>query len=68
MTTLQDCVKESVSKGDAPLPIDGQFNLRVNTEMKEVVDDICRNHSTNLSLFLRKCMENLVRDYRDAKP
>jgi hypothetical protein len=68
MYTLQQCINHVQQLDDQPLPLqDTQINMRINSAVKDKAEQICKNHGVPLSAFLRKCCENLAKDYLDAK-
>ncbi len=43
------------------------LSTKVSPDVEAVVQDICRNHGTTISAYLRKCCESLVADYVQPK-
>lgn len=68
LTTLQECINQVQYLGDHPEQTQNEVvTFRVHKDVKGIAEDILRNHNITLSAYLRKCMESLVRDYRDPK-
>ena len=65
MISIQQCLQDVIREGN--VTADSQVNVKVNKQVKEAVEEICHNHNITMSSFLRKCMENLVREYRDVQ-
>lgn len=69
LTTLHECIHDVNLKGDHPLPTQTQsVTFRIHGDVKDIADEICRTNGVSLSAYLRKCCENLIRDYRDMRP
>ena len=65
LTSLQQCINEVQHKGDHPEQTQTDVvTFRVHKDVKGVTEDILRPHGVTLSAYLRKCMENLIVDYR----
>jgi hypothetical protein len=68
MTNLQECIKLAQVEPRAPKEEAMTIGTyRAHAEVVVAASKICQTHGITLSSFLRKCMENLVRDYRDAQ-
>jgi hypothetical protein len=67
MTTLQECIQDVHVRGDRENLHTDMVSFRAHIALKEATEKVLETHSISLSAYLRKCMENLVRDYRDTR-
>ncbi len=68
LTSLQKCINDAqLEPRRSPLEAMENRNFRAHPEVIARADEILKNHGVSLSAFVRKCCENLVKDYRDAQ-
>lgn len=68
LTTLQKCINDAqIEPRRSPMEAMENRNFRSHPAVLEAADLILKNHGVSLSAFVRKCCENLVKDYRDGK-
>jgi hypothetical protein len=44
------------------------FSVRLPEDVKEMAQEVCERHATDLGTFLRECAKGLIRDYYHAEP
>lgn len=70
LTSLQKCVNDAQHEprvmSGVQIPM-ATATIRVHQSVLEKVEPILQNHGVSLSAYLRKCCENLVKDYADAQ-
>lgn len=68
LTTLQACINDAqIEPRRSPLEAMENRNFRAHPQVLEAADKILSTHGITMSAYVRKCCENLVKDYRDAQ-
>ena len=64
LTSVHIALSEATQASKAEMAAMVPVTVKMHENVKDIASDICKTNGTNLSEFLRKCCEGLIRDYR----
>lgn len=64
LTNVHEALQEAVIESKRPPKLDKTFTFRSDAQTTEEAEKICAANGTTLSMYLRKCIDALVKDYK----
>ncbi len=67
LSNVHDALSKAVIESKKPPKLDKTFTFRTDLEQMIIAEGICDANGTTVSMFLRKCIDCLVEDYRKSE-